>query len=253
MSWVNNAVYAYDGSFDGLLSCVFESYERKEELMDITSGSDPQYVLFGNRYVETDPQKATRVYEAIGNKISPAARELVRLGFLTCSPQKELLIYRFLRLGFKHGGAVMNMLTENTVHQLHKAVRHLNSESHAFMGFVRFSVYGDALVAVIEPKNIVLPVLACHFCDRYSQESFMIYDKTHGQALIHRPDAAQDDKVSIVNVDELVLPDVSEQEKAYRSLWKQFYNTVAIRERINPRAQMSHMPKRYWAQLTEMQ
>ncbi|WP_410769969.1 TIGR03915 family putative DNA repair protein [Fontibacillus sp. BL9] len=253
MPWVNDVAYVYDGSFDGLLSCVFESYERKEELLDITSDADPQYVLFGNRYVETDSGKAARVYDAIGNKISPAAQELVRLGFLTCDSQKEMLIYRFLRLGFKHGGVVMNMLTENTVHQLNKAVRHLNSESHAFTGFVRFSVYGDALVSVIEPKNIVLPVLAPHFCDRYRQESFMIYDKTHGQALIHRPDETQNDKVSIVNVDELTLPDVSEQEKAYRSLWKQFYNTVAIRERVNPRAQMSHMPKRYWAQLTEMQ
>lgn len=252
-AWISDAAYAYDGSFDGLLSCVFESYVRKEDLVDLRSDADPQYTLFVTRWVETCPEKANRVYAAIGQKISPAAQELVRRGFLTCDPQKDLLIYRFLRLGFKHGRAVMDMLTENTVHRLRKAVRHLNTESHALMGFVRFSVYGETLVSVIEPKNRVLPLLAAHFCDRYRKESFMIYDKTHGQALIHRAEEAGAGKAEIVDVDELILPEAGEQDQAYRRLWKQFYETVAIRERINPRAQMSHMPKRYWGQLTEMQ
>ncbi|MGG6313897.1 TIGR03915 family putative DNA repair protein [Paenibacillus macerans] len=251
--WISDAAYAYDGSFDGLLSCVFESYARKEELVDVRSDADPQYGLFLTRWVDTSPDKASRVYAAIGRKISPAAQELVRRGFLTCDPQKDLLIYRFLRLGFRHGRTVMDMLTDDTVHRLHKAVRHLNTESHAFMGFVRFSVYGEALVSVIEPKNRVLPILAPHFCDRYRQEAFIIYDQTHGQALIHKPEEKGKGRAEIVDVDELSLPEAGEMELAYRRLWKRFYETVAIRERLNPRAQMSHMPKRYWGQLTEMQ
>ncbi|MBW4838471.1 MAG: TIGR03915 family putative DNA repair protein [Paenibacillaceae bacterium] len=251
-AWMKGAAYAYDGSFDGLLSCVFESYERKEELVDLRADDDPQVKLFESRWVETSPEKASRVYSAIRRSISQDAQELVRRGFLTCEPQKDLLIYRFLRLGFRHGRAVMDMLTETTVHRLRKAVRHLNTESHALMGFVRFSVYGDVLVSVIEPKNRVLPILAPHFSNRYRQEAFLIYDQTHRQALIHRPKEATPDRTGIVDLDELVLPEVGEQERVYRRLWKQFYDTVAIRERLNPRAQMSHMPKRYWAQLTEM-
>lgn len=107
----------------------------------------------------------------------------------------------------------MDMLTENTVHRLRKAVRHLNTESHALMGFVRFSVYGETLVSVIEPKNRVLPLLAAHFCDRYRKESFMIYDKTHGQALIHRAEEAGAGKAEIVDVDELILPEAGSRTK----------------------------------------
>ncbi|MGP0586449.1 TIGR03915 family putative DNA repair protein [Paenibacillus timonensis] len=251
-AWMKESAYAYDGSFDGLLTCVFESYERKEELVDLRADDEPQVTLFESRWVETSPEKASRVYSAIGRSISPEAQELVRRGFLTCEPQKDLLIYRFLRLGFRHGRVAMDMLTETTVHRLHKAVRHLNTESHALMGFVRFSVYGDVLVSVIEPKNRVLPILAPHFSNRYRHEAFLIYDQTHRQALIHRPKEATPERTEIVDLDELVLPEVGEQERVYRRLWKQFYDTVAIRERLNPRAQMSHMPKRYWAQLTEM-
>ena len=45
----------------------------------------------------------------------------------------------------------------------------------------------------------------------------------------------------------------NETEAAYRLLWKRFYDTVAIRERENPKLRMTHMPKRYWSTMTEFQ
>ena len=46
---------------------------------------------------------------------------------------------------------------------------------------------------------------------------------------------------------------LSENEKEYRRLWKQFYDTVEIKERHNERCRMTLMPKRYWKYLTEFQ
>ena len=34
---------------------------------------------------------------------------------------------------------------------------------------------------------------------------------------------------------------------------RRFYDTIAIRERENPRCRMTHMPKRYWGTMTEFQ
>lgn len=253
MTWTSGISYIYDGTFDGLMTCVFESYERKEELADIISGDEPQAILFSSKQIDTCPVKAERVYSSIARKISPQAQELIRLGFLTCAPQKELLIYRFLRIGFRAGEQVMKMLTEHSVHQLNKAVRHLRTESHAFTGFVRFSIHDHVLVAVIEPKNQVLPLIAGHFCQRFAGDTFLIYDKSHGQALMYRHNACPEEKLVMMETDELTLPEADENEECYRRLWKQFYDTVAIRDRINPRARLSHMPKRYWGHLTEMQ
>ncbi|MDO0825612.1 TIGR03915 family putative DNA repair protein [Desulfosporosinus nitroreducens] len=239
-------IYAYDGSFEGLMCCVFESYQRKE-IPSVIRPPSAQETLFDTaKWIETDEHKADRVYNSIPMKISSQAQELVKLGFLTCDPHKEVLIFRFLRLGFKHGGKVMMMLTDDTVCSLQKAVRHLTSECHKFKGFVRFSVFGEVLVAVIEPKNYVLPLLSPHFCDRYRNERFMIYDKTHGMALIF-----QSQKAELIFVEELTLPDVDSAELEYRRLWKQFYKTIAIEGRNNPRCQMTFMPKRYWSQMTE--
>ena len=39
----------------------------------------------------------------------------------------------------------------------------------------------------------------------------------------------------------------------YRRLWRRFYDTIAIRERENPRCRMTNMPKRFWGTMTEFQ
>ena len=45
----------------------------------------------------------------------------------------------------------------------------------------------------------------------------------------------------------------SVEEAQYRRLWKRFFDTIEIKERHNPRRQMSNMPKRYWETMTEFQ
>lgn len=66
-------------------------------------------------------------------------------------------------------------------------------------------------------------------------------DKTHRMALIYRSQKAE-----LMFVDELTLPEVNSTEVEYRRLWKQFYKTIAIEGRNNPRCRMTLMPKRYW-------
>ncbi|RAV02035.1 TIGR03915 family putative DNA repair protein [Paenibacillus sp. YN15] len=248
MSYRTDVAYSYDGSFNGFLCCVYESYNRRELPYEIVSQEEEQGFLLPARPIATDLEKAKRVYGTIALKISREAREMVRLGWLTSHSHKELLLLRFLRLGFSCGAAVIDMLADDTVRTLDEAVLQLRREAHKFTGFVRFSVHQGALVSIIEPRNQVLPEIRSHFCDRFASETFMIYDKTHRQALIHEPG-----RDAIVAVDELDMPELDHKEVEFRRLWKRFYNTIAIRERINPRRRMNFMPKRYWGQLPEMQ
>jgi probable DNA metabolism protein len=242
----SNLVYHYDGSFDGLLCCVFESYEKKEVPSDIFSPETPQTMLFPVKEIITDTSKSNRVLASIPAKIGAPALEFVQHSFLTCLAHKELYILLFLRQGFRYGPSVMNMLADDVVDTLFKAVKHLEHESHLLKGFVRFSILQNALVAEIEPKNIVLPLLTQHFCERYPQERFFIYDKTHGMALLYQPY-----KHVIISVEDLQMPEPDEAEQSIRELWRLFYDTIEIQGRHNPRCRMSHMPKRYWKYLTE--
>ena len=242
----SNLIYLYDGSFDGLLCCVFESYDKKEIPADIFSPDTVQTVLLPQKEVVTDPKKSARVLISIPKKMGADALDFIRHAFLTCLPQKELYILLFLRMGFRFGPSVMNMLADDVVNTLFKAVKHLNNEAHLLKGFIRFSVFNGALAAAIEPKNIVLPLLTLHFRERYPEERFLIYDRTHAMALIYQPYRAE-----IIPVDDLQLPEPDEEERAFRELWRLFYNTIEVQGRHNPKCRMSHMPKRYWKYMTE--
>lgn len=242
----SNLTYIYDGSFEGLLCCVFESYAQKEVPADILLSGAPQGVLFSVKEITTDTQKAERVLQSIPKRMGSAALDFIRHAFLTCLPQKELYILLFLRRGYQHGQAVMQMLTDDVVHTLFRAVKHLKNESHLLKGFVRFSIFNNVLAAEIEPNNYVLPLLSNHFRERYPEEHFLIYDRSHGMALVYRPYQSR-----IVAIEELLLPEPDEEEKAFRAMWKLFYDTIEVEGRHNPRCRMSHMPKRYWNYMTE--
>lgn len=242
----SNMIYLYDGSFNGLLCCVFESYDRREMPAEILTPDMPQAILLPVKEIMTDLQKANRVLVSIPKKMGPAALNFVRHAFLTCLPQKELHILRFMHLGYCHGPSVMAMLANDTVHILFKAVKHLKKESHLLKGFLRFSVFHNVLVGEIEPKNYVLPLLRQHFCQRYPEERFLIFDQTHGMALAYQPYQS-----AIMAVGDLVLPEPDKEEQSFRELWRLFYETIEVKGRHNPRCRMSHMPKRYWKHMTE--
>lgn len=247
MSYGTNIEYSYDGSFDGLLCCVFESVYKKEMPAKIYSPIDMQVSLIPPKEIETDDEKAKRVLMSIP-KIHSQALNLVRKAFLTCLEDKEVYILKFLHMGYKLGSSVMYMKADETISILNKAVLHLEREAHLYLGFVRFSIFENAMVAVIEPKNFVLPLMVRHFCDRYPEENFMIYDSVHNSALIY-----ENHKHRIIPVTDLVMPDANEEELKFRKLWQTFYNTVEVEGRHNPKCRMSCMPKRYWKQMTEFQ
>ena len=203
MSARSDVTYVYDGSFEGLLTAVFESFESRELPCSIVAEDEFVPTLFACKTVDTDPQKADRVRRGLKN-VSADVWNAVRLGYLTCIEDRGTLINDFVHMAMYY-------------------------------------------TSIIEPKNSVLPLLAPHFCDRYPNESFLIYDKTHSQALVWH-----NRQKMIIPLDGFEQPQAGDEELYFRALWKHFYDTVAIEARYNPRCRMNFMPKRYWNQLPEM-
>lgn len=242
-------VYVYDGTFDGFLCCVFDAVMHKRFPVQIFREDDDELpALLPLHHIETDEQQAARVRRSIPEKISPEALYLVKRAFLTCLPQKEVHMLRFVLKGYHAGPRLVHDLGDNDVHALLGAVQHMGTEAHLLQGFVRFSDVGGALVAEIEPKNQVLPLLAGHFAGRFSGERFMIFDRTHRSALLH-----DESGLRIVPAEKVELPAASCEEWQYRALWKQFFETIAIEARRNPRCQRNLMPLRYRGVMTEHQ
>lgn len=239
--------YRYDGSFAGFLSCVFDSYRYREAPAAFSCPEEDRVSLYPERPVETDAGHARRVFRSLKEKISPEAQRLASHAFLTCLPERECAIWRFIEMGYDIGPGVTYWLTDQRVAPLMEAVRHLYSEAHLLKGFARFSDTEGVLAGEIAPKNRVLPLLRRHFCDRFHGETFLLYDRTHCEVLLHHRG-----QWAIRPLAHLDLPPASEQEAGWQQLWQRFYHTVAIEDRYNPRLRMSNVPKRYWKHMTEL-
>ncbi len=236
-----------DGSLPGFFCCVHQSVYTRQLPCAIWPESEAQPSLYRQSQIATDPDKARKVAASIPEKISQRAMEMVERVFLSCMEEKEIALLRFLLLGYREGAGVPYQFGHPDVMPLLAAEKHLGGEAHLLKGFIRFSDYGGRLAATISPKNFVLPFLAEHFVGRYSQEDFLIYDKTHRAALIYESREAR-----IVPLEGITLPEADETEEHYRALWKRFYNTVAIEARENWICRRTHMPMRYWENMLEV-
>lgn len=236
--------YRYDGTFAGFLTCVFESYAHREEAAAFALAGD-SFTLWEEREVTTHESHARRVYDGLG-RVSPAFRAMVARGFLTCLPERELALYRLIRRGLAEGDTVRRDLCDPTVSALMLALKKMATEVDHLKGFVRFSDLDGALVGEIEPKNRVLPLLGAHFAGRFPNERIVLYDRIHREALL-----CQGGRRVIVPAEDFQMGPAGMTERSFRALWRNYFGTVAIRERTNPRCQNTHIPKRYRGVMTE--
>lgn len=248
MPLVENIVYRYDGTLDGMLCCIFSSYEHHELPSAVLSPDNAQGSLFETRIIPSDPEKAARVLHGLRRKAGDEAVDLVQLCHLTALPEKERHCLMFVRIAMKYGPAAVSMLTVPHVLQITQAVRFLQTEAHHLCGFVRFADIDGTLVSMITPKNDVLPLLAGHFADRFPEERFIIYDRTRRLALMHLPGETR-----IVPLKELKLPALSAQELNVQALWQRFHQTIAIDGRLNRELQRTLLPLRFRPDMTEFQ
>jgi probable DNA metabolism protein len=241
-------VYQYDDSFEGLLTAVFDSYRGKQTPIGIVGQQhqkrlDAQYVN-----IETDNAKAERVINGINRVMGGNAYEKVWTGFLSCNPDKGNIIYKYIRFGMKKGYRIHQLLTHRWVMDMDKLAKPVGRESSLMIEFIRFScMEGGVYYGKIEPENHVISLMMPFFVDRFNSQPFIIHDSRHQIAGVY-----DTREWFIRSAEGLTMPDYSEDEMQYRALWKRFYNTIAIKERINPGLRRQHMPKKYWRHITEM-
>ena len=243
-----DVVYLYDGSFEGFLCCVFESFAQHELPFAVWTPERETATLYPLKDIATDHAKAQRVFASLGKKLGAETELLVTRDFLSGWEEKELLLIRFLHLAFALGPGTVKRMGHPDVAPLYEMQHSLNWEVDKFQGFVRFADHNGMLAAVIHPKNYILPLLRGHFCGRFPEEDFLIYDAVHQAVLLY-----QNHRVQLLELAEsLELPPPSAREKELQALWKQFYDTLEIKARHNEKGRMTHCPKRFWGDMVEM-
>lgn len=237
--------YRYDGTFAGFLTCAWDALEGGTEPSAFLLPGDGA-TLWEERQVAADQGRARRLYAALSRRVSPAFQKLIARGFLTCLPEKELALLTLIRRGLREGDRVRLDLSDPVMARVNLALTKMWTEWDHLKGFVRFSELDGVLVGEIEPKNRVLPLLAPHFAARYSGERLALYDRTHHEIFL-----SDRGRWKLLPAEDFRMGPAGSGERAYRAMWRRYYDTIAIEGRTNPKCQSTHLPKRYRHVMTE--
>ena len=243
-------VLLYDGSFEGLLTCIFDAWKMKDREISIAPADNytPTF-LDQTAIIETDLEKFQRVYASVPKKISPHASEIIYRAWLSEDERVPGLIFHFLKVGFDMGARVCEYIQDPQVQAIVDLNRKVGGEAHRFLGLLRFQeITKGIFYAGYEPDHNITVLIAPHFTKRLACQPFLIHDKKRsicavydGQDLVFTPEIPE------------LINERTKTEDEYSALWKAFFKQIAIQERKNLRTQMQFMPKKYWKNLTEMQ
>lgn len=248
--------YYYDKSFDGLLTAVFESFERRQVPDEIRGPGESAASLWSEPIrIVSDPAKADRVWHALIKNISDThANRLFRIHYSGIE-EIDLPLFRLIRKIFLQGSGIIENFADPDVLAIRKADRRVSREAERVAQFMRFQKTADQVYfAACGPDYDVVPMVLGHFRDRFADQHWMVYDMRRKKGYYFDGRAIQwvtlkSDKIdSCGDVEAGVL---SEDEILFQRLWKQYFRSICIDQRLNLKLHRQKVPKKYWKYLTE--
>lgn len=244
----------YDGSWTGLLSSIFELYERKIE--EATLIKQELYLprLFSSElHITSCMQKASRVLCGLKKKLTERGLNEFYACYLSELQDSDDLLLQYARLIFD-GKGDERAFGYHAVLKVSQIAKMVFRESHRMKGFVRFKLTRDGFYyAGIEPDFDVIPLIKQHFMQRFADQEWLIYDlkRTYG-VYFNMKDVVEVTFQTSLDRNTSRASDIfCEKDIEYQGLWMQYYTSTGIESRKNSRLHLRHVPKRYWKHLIE--
>lgn len=241
-------IYIYDGSFDGLLTAIFDSFKNHELPLAITNDSNIQEDLFCEyKCIKTDTAKAKRVSKSISEKVSHEALTDIYYTYLSDTKNKGRICLEYVHTAFRFGKNVKSHMTIECVFSVISSIKRVKNEAHQFIEFIRFEeLDGGVFYSKISPRCDILEIVSKHFQKRFPTMPWLIHDLTHNKCAVYNGNS-----LYITPAHSAPKLSRTDDELKFRKYWKRFYDTIEIKERHNERCRSSHMPKRFWDNMTE--
>ena len=249
--------YIYDKTFEGLLTLVFDAHTYKV-FPDKIVGDGEVLPLFSDSIftVVTDEVKAQRVWRGLHKRISKEACGMLSVVFLSELPDVELLIFRYMQKAFASSKSIEVNFADDDVLQCAKVYRLVGREAERMRMFVRFQKTADGIFfAPIEPIYNVLSLVADFFTDRFGDQKWVIYDVKRNYGLyynLHKTEVVTFDQLHFnLQTGQLNDDQAAADERLFQSLWQTYFQSITIKERLNPKLHRQLLPKRFWRFLPE--
>ena len=265
-------VYVFDNTLDGLLTAVFDSFFLHQQ-PEMLLGEGEQLPLFAEEphVVVTDSGKAARVWKGLEKHLSVEGLRMIAVSWLSEERTLNQPLFNFIckvfrqKVGDSSSSATDYLSLERNasdadVLAVRNSCRRVLHEQLRMKQFIRFQKAKDGTyLAVVSPDHNVLSLITHHFQDRFNDQPWLIYDAKRHYGYYYDGSA---EPIHITFEDESAVPfdltngklddDVlSENDRIFQDLWRTYFKAICIKERMNPKKQLSDMPRRYWKYMTE--
>ncbi|KOS06790.1 DNA metabolism protein [Flavobacterium akiainvivens] len=250
--------YVFDGSFEGLLTAIFDSYDRRDKMVDLVWNKHYQPSMLADDYtVISDSEKAERVWAGLGKKLTQKWGIMFYKAYLSEDPHTFKDLFNFAHYIFDNPQGAESNFGNSYVMAVSKMDRKVNREKHRMKAFIRFQKTADGIYyCPVEPDFNVLPLISKFFKDRYTDQQWIIHDIKRKYGLfynLHTVEEITYEFVANIDITKTVLPAALQDEKEALAslLWKDYFNSTNIPARKNMKLHIQHVPKRYWKYLNE--
>ena len=256
-------VYTFDNTLDGLLTAVFDSFALHHQHVTLLAKGE-QLPLFANKpyVVMTDSEKAERVWKGLEKHLSKDGLHMITISWLSEERALNQPLFNFICKVFRQPvcSGIERNASDADVLEVRNTCRRVLHEQLRMKQFIRFQKAKDGTyLAVVSPDHNVLPLITDHFQDRFNDQPWLIYDAKRHYGYYYDGTAAP---IHITFKDESAVPFdlsngklndevLSDNDQLFQQLWRTYFKAICIKERMNPRKQLSDMPRRYWKYMTE--
>lgn len=257
-----NQILLCSNSMEGIFSGIYYAYEHRfnPQTTHLMVEDEAENCLFSTYHqIENNEEHfikvrrtlmdrlGTRVFEGLCRAMAVEEEGIADAVYHT--------VVKGLGKGYNNGPRVLDDLADKYVQRIFAYARKSSNEIHYFKEFLRFQELRGkepVLYSRIGPKTNIVTFLGPHFADRFPNENFIIHDCWRNFFLIH---PKQKEWYVIVSHDyeKELFKRFSVEEYTYQNLFKSFHETIAIKERINPKLQMNMLPLRYRDFMVEFQ
>ena len=251
----NIEIYLCEDNIESIFTAIYFAWQAGTSHTDVrctTKGMN--FSLFENYInVKADSDICEKVVSSIKKKLGSYAYSIIFMVINSNDDNKASVVYKSLQRLFKYGSDYLDNLHDEYIYRLFSIYRKVSNEAFFYREIIRFNENNDGfLVSRIEPDNNIIYMITDHFADRLFCENFIIYDIKRKFCYIH---SAKDKGIFYSDKDcklYNIINSYSSSDIEYQDLWGKFFETIAIKERINPKLQMNMIPLKYRKYLPEM-
>jgi len=252
-------VFFYDMTFEGLLTALFDAYFRKTFPDLLLAEGEPLPLFYDDAlHVCTDKEKSSRVWKGLEKRLSATSLSMITYCWLSELPTVAGLLFRYMRKVIDSPQSIEQNFGDPDVLEVSHIAKKVSSERTHVLEFLRFQKAADGTYfAPVEPLYNVISLIIPYLKDRFADQKWLFYDLKRGYGYYY----------DLQNVSQVTFPNdqtqrlsaslsddlLDKDEKLFQQLWKEYFNTIAIKARINPRLQRQNMPMRFWKYMTEKQ